>query len=44
MKDLREQIEIVTAFSVMFQTSSKFVIVFVRLILRKVKVDGFTRP
>ena len=30
--------------SVTFETTGKFVIVFVRLILQKVWVDGFTRP
>ena len=31
-------------FSVTFETTSKFLIVFVRLILGKVGVDGFTEP
>ena len=31
-------------FLVIFETTSKFLIVFVRLILRKGKVDGLTRP
>ena len=31
-------------FSVTFETTGKFVIVFVRLILGKVEVDGFTGP
>ena len=31
-------------FSVNFETTGKFLIVFVRLILPKVGVDGFTRP
>ena len=31
-------------FSVTFETTGKFLIVFVRLILRKMGVDGFTRP
>ena len=31
-------------FSVIFETTSKFVIVFVRLLFRKVGVDIFTRP
>ena len=31
-------------FSVTYETTSKFLIVFVRLILRKVVVDGFSRP
>ena len=31
-------------FSVTFQTTGKFLIVFVRLILGKMGVDGFTRP
>ena len=30
--------------SVTFETTGKFVIVFVRLILRKLGVDGFTGP
>ena len=44
MKNLREEIEIMKAFAVIFQTTSKFVIVFVRLILRKGGVDAFTGP
>ena len=31
-------------FSVIFETTDKFLIVFVRLILGKVGNDGFTRP
>ena len=31
-------------FSVTFETTGKFIIVFVRLILRKVGVEVFTRP
>ena len=39
------EIEINAAiFSVTFQTTGKFLIVYVRLILGKIGVDGFTRP
>ena len=41
-EELREQI--LQPSSVTFQTISKFVIAFVRLILAKVVVDGFTGP
>ena len=43
MKFKRVVIEIIAAiFSVTFETKGKFLIVFVRLILGKVEVDGFT--
>ena len=41
-EELREQI--LQPSSVTFQTINKFVIAFVRLILAKVVVDGFTGP
>ena len=44
MKVLRMGKEILPAvFSVIFEATSKFLIVFVRLILRKVGTEGFTR-
>ena len=33
-----------SCFSVRFETASKFIIVFVRLILGNIEVHGFTRP
>ena len=43
MKNHGEQTRIIAALLVIFQTTSKFIIVFVRLISRKVEFDGFTR-
>ena len=42
MKYFNKQIEIITAFSVIFQKTYKFLTVFVRLILGKVNIDKFT--
>ena len=44
MKDLREHMENMQSFSLIFETTNKFVIVFVRLILGKMGVDRFTGP
>ena len=43
MKQLKEQIKIIAAFVSDFPKIYKFLTAFVRMILRKIRIDGFTR-
>ena len=42
MKYVSEQIEIIATFSVILQTTGKFVFFFLRMILGKVGINGFS--